>query len=194
VRRVLFTWRSLGTWGAAMRAVRDAEAASESVGLNPLVIKTVAFAISAVFAAAAGALFAPLSGFVTPHTFGFLQSILFVLVVMLGGAGSVAGPLVGALIVGLLPELLSGMEEYRLLIFGVLLLVVLWAAPDGVAGLVRRVRERLWPPKPADGVATSAALNLPARTRQPIEAQGITMQFGGVRAVGDLHFTAATGA
>ena len=194
VALVLFTWLSRGTWGAAMRAVRDAETASESVGLNPLVIKTVAFAISAVFAAAAGALFAPLSGFVTPHTFGFLQSILFVLVVMLGGAGSVAGPLVGALIVGLLPELLSGMEEYRLLIFGVLLLVVLWAAPDGVAGLVRRVRERLWPPKPADGVATSAALNLPARTRQPIEAQGITMQFGGVRAVGDLHFTAATGA
>lgn len=194
VALVLFTWLSRGTWGAAMRAVRDAETASESVGLNPLVIKTVAFAVSAVFAAAAGALFAPLSGFVTPHTFGFLQSILFVLVVMLGGAGSVAGPLVGALIVGLLPELLSGMEEYRLLIFGVLLLVVLWAAPDGVAGLVRRVRERLWPPKPADGVATSAALNLPARTRQPIEAQGITMQFGGVRAVGDLHFTAAAGA
>ncbi|MDR7152602.1 ABC-type branched-subunit amino acid transport system ATPase component/ABC-type branched-subunit amino acid transport system permease subunit [Hydrogenophaga palleronii] len=194
VALVLFTWLSRGTWGATMRAVRDAETASESVGLNPLVIKTVAFAISAVFAAAAGALFAPLSGFVTPHTFGFLQSILFVLVVMLGGAGSVAGPLVGALIVGLLPELLSGMEEYRLLIFGVLLLVVLWAAPDGVAGLVRRVRDRLWPPKPAAEVATPAALNLPARTRQPMEAQGITMQFGGVRAVGDLHFTAATGA
>lgn len=194
VALVLFTWLSRGTWGAAMRAVRDAETASESVGLNPLVIKTVAFAISAVFAAAAGALFAPLSGFVTPHTFGFLQSILFVLVVMLGGAGSVAGPLVGALIVGLLPELLSGMEEYRLLIFGVLLLVVLWAAPDGVAGLVRRVRERLWPARPAAEVVTPAALNLPARARQPIEAQGITMQFGGVRAVGDLHFTAATGA
>ena len=194
VALALFTWLSRGTWGAAMRAVRDAETASESVGLNPLVIKTVAFAVSAVFAAAAGALFAPLSGFVTPHTFGFLQSILFVLVVMLGGAGSVAGPLVGALIVGLLPELLSGMEEYRLLIFGVLLLVVLWAAPDGVAGLVRRVRERLWASKPAPEAVTQAALNLPARMRQPIEAQGITMQFGGVRAVGDLHFTAAIGA
>lgn len=194
VALALFTWLSRGTWGAAMRAVRDAETASESVGLNPLVIKTVAFAISAVFAAAAGALFAPLSGFVTPHTFGFLQSILFVLVVMLGGAGSVAGPLVGALIVGLLPELLSGMEEYRLLIFGVLLLVVLWAAPDGVAGLVRRVRERLWPPKPTAEAGTPAALNLPARKRQPIEAQGITMQFGGVRAVGELHFSAAAGA
>jgi len=194
VALVLFTWLSRGTWGAAMRAVRDAETASESVGLNPLVIKTVAFAISAVFAAAAGALFAPLSGFVTPHTFGFLQSILFVLVVMLGGAGSVAGPLVGALIVGLLPELLSGMEEYRLLIFGVLLLVVLWTAPDGVAGLVRRVRERLWPPKPAAVVPAQAALNLPVRARQPMEAKGITMQFGGVRAVGDLHFSAAVGA
>jgi ABC-type branched-subunit amino acid transport system permease subunit len=103
----VYAWLARGTWGAALRAVRDTETAAESIGLNPLVMKTVAFAVSAAFAAAAGAIFAPLSGFVTPHTFNFLQSILFVLVVMLGGAGSVAGPLVGAVIVGLLPELLS---------------------------------------------------------------------------------------
>ncbi|WP_332745863.1 branched-chain amino acid ABC transporter ATP-binding protein/permease [Hydrogenophaga sp.] len=189
-----YAWLSRGTWGAAMRAVRDAETAAESVGLNPLAIKTVAFAISALCAAAAGALFAPLSGFVTPHTFGFVQSILFVLVVMIGGAGSVAGPLVGAVIVGLLPELLSGLEEYRLLFFGAMLLLVLWVAPDGVAGLVRRLRERLWP-RSATGVPTpaSATLALPARPRQPISAQGLTMQFGGVRAVSDLHFTAQAG-
>jgi len=189
-----YAWLSRGTWGAAMRAVRDAETAAESVGLNPLAIKTVAFAVSALCAAAAGALFAPLSGFVTPHTFGFVQSILFVLVVMIGGAGSVAGPLVGAIIVGLLPELLSGLEEYRLLFFGAMLLLVLWVAPDGVAGLVRRLRERLLPrgavaaPSPA-----SATLALPTRARQPISAQGLTMQFGGVRAVSDLHFTAPAG-
>lgn len=189
-----YAWLSRGTWGAAMRAVRDAETAAESVGLNPLAIKTVAFAVSALCAAAAGALFAPLSGFVTPHTFGFVQSILFVLVVMIGGAGSVAGPLVGAIIVGLLPEMLSGLEEYRLLFFGAMLLLVLWVAPDGVAGLVRRLRARLLPrsavaaPSPA-----SATLALPTRTRQPISAQGLTMQFGGVRAVSDLNFTAPTG-
>ncbi|MFN4361915.1 MAG: ATP-binding cassette domain-containing protein [Hylemonella sp.] len=191
----VYAWLSRGTWGAAMRAVRDAETASESIGLNPLAIKTVAFALSALFAAAAGALFAPLSGFVTPHTFGFIQSILFVLVVMLGGAGSVAGPLVGAVIVGLLPELLAGMEEYRLLFFGVLLLVVLWVAPDGVAGLVRRLKSRLWPAAPAVPAAASVVnLSLPARTRLPLAAQGLTMQFGGVRAVSDLHFSAPAAA
>lgn len=94
----------------------------------------------------------PLSGFVTPHTFGFAQSILFVLVVMIGGAGSVAGLLVGAVIVGLLPELLSGLEEYRLLFFGAMLLLVLWIAPDGVAGLVHRLRAWLLPRRGTEAV------------------------------------------
>ena len=189
-----FTWLSRGTWGAAMRAVRDAETAAESIGLNPLVIKTVAFAVSAVCAAAAGALYAPLSGFVTPHTFGFVQSILFVLVVMIGGAGSVAGPLVGAIIVGLLPELLSGLEEYRLLFFGAMLLLVLWIAPDGIAGLVHRLRGRLLKQGVAwKSPAALTAFSLPTRQRASISAQGLSMQFGGVHAVSDLHFNAPSG-
>jgi len=195
-----YAWLSRGTWGAALRAVRDSETAAESIGLNPLAVKVVAFALSAACAGLAGGLFAPLSGFVTPHTFGFVQSILFVLVVMLGGAGSVAGPLVGALIVGLLPELLSSLEEYRLLFFGGLLLLVLWAAPDGMVGLVQRQWHRLlhrlrgaravsWQPASApEGFA------LPTRARQVLAAQGLTMQFGGVRAVGDLSLQARTAA
>jgi ABC-type branched-subunit amino acid transport system ATPase component/ABC-type branched-subunit amino acid transport system permease subunit len=192
VALAVYAWLARGTWGVAMRAVRDAETAAESIGLDPLVLKTVAFALSAVFAAAAGALFAPLSGFVTPHTFNFGQSILFVLVVMLGGAGSVAGPLVGALIVGLLPELLSGLEEYRLLFFGALLLVVLWVAPDGVAGLWRRLQQRWWPVLPMPLTARVAEVGdaLPRRARLPLAAQGLGMQFGGVRAVADLRFSA----
>ena len=79
-----------GTWGAAMRAVKDSETAAESVGLGPLVIKTVAFMVSAGLAGLAGGLFAPLSGFVTPDTFSFMQSILFVLVVVIGGSGKVS--------------------------------------------------------------------------------------------------------
>jgi branched-chain amino acid transport system ATP-binding protein len=195
-----YAWLSRGTWGAALRAVRDSETAAESIGLNPLAVKVVAFALSAACAGLAGGLFAPLSGFVTPHTFGFVQSILFVLVVMLGGAGSVAGPLVGALIVGLLPELLSSLEEYRLLFFGGLLLLVLWAAPDGMVGLAerqwRRLLQRL---RGARAVAWQPAsapegFSLPARERQVLAAQGLTMQFGGVRAVGDLSLQARTAA
>jgi branched-chain amino acid transport system ATP-binding protein len=190
-----YAWLSRGTWGAALRAVRDSETAAESIGLNPLAIKVVAFTLSATCAGLAGGLFAPLSGFVTPHTFGFVQSILFVLVVMLGGAGSVAGPLVGALIVGLLPELLSSLEEYRLLFFGGLLLLVLWAAPDGVAGLTRRMLQR-WrkAPMTTSAVGVPDGFALPARVRQSISAEGLSMQFGGVRAVGDLSLQARSGA
>ena len=191
-----YAWLSRGTWGAALRAVRDSETAAESIGLNPLAIKVVAFALSAACAGLAGGLFAPLSGFVTPHTFGFIQSILFVLVVMIGGAGSVAGPLVGALIVGLLPELLSSLEEYRLLFFGGLLLLVLWAAPDGVAGLSRRLLQRVRGAAAATqpGASVPEGFSLPVRERQAISAEGLTMQFGGVRAVGDLSLQARSGA
>ncbi len=134
-----FTLLARSGWGAAMRAVRDSETAAESIGIQPLPVKVMAFALSAALAGLAGGLFAPLSGFVTPGSFAFVQSILFVLVVMLGGAGAVLGPVYGALVVGLLPELLSGLEEYRLLLFGALLMVVLWVAPGGVAALVARL-------------------------------------------------------
>ena len=125
-----------GAWGAAMRAVKDSETASESIGINPLVVKAVAFMVSAAMVGLAGGLYASQAGMITPHNFNFMQSILFVLAVTIGGAGSLAGPLLGALVVGLLPEVLAGLEEYRLLFFGAFLLVVLWAAPDGAAGLL----------------------------------------------------------
>lgn len=191
-----YTWLARGTWGAALRAVRNSETAAQSVGIAPLVVKTVAFTVSAVCAGAAGALFAPLSGMVTPHTFGFIQSILFVLVVIVGGAGSIAGPVIGALIVGLLPELLSRFEEYRLLFFGALLLVVLWAAPDGAAGLVRKLWLRWRPVQAAPRVATAGtgALQLVVRgTPEALHVQGLGMQFGGLRAVQDLHCTIPPG-
>ena len=193
VALLAFVRLSRGAWGAALRAVRDSETAAESIGLNPLVAKTVAFAVSALLAGLAGGLYAPLSGFVTPHSFSFLQSILFVLVVMIGGAGSIAGPLVGAVIVGLLPELLSSLEEYRLLFFGALLLVVLWVAPQGLVGLLARLRRSA--PAPADGATEGDALPAlqPAEARA-LSAQGLTMVFGGVRAVSELSFSVRPGA
>ncbi|MDM0077860.1 branched-chain amino acid ABC transporter ATP-binding protein/permease [Variovorax sp. J2P1-59] len=189
VALALFTWLSRGTWGAAMRAVRDSETAAESVGIDPLVVKTVAFAISAVAAGVAGGLFAPLSGFVTPSTFGFGQSILFVLVVVIGGSGSIAGPLVGAILVALLPEVLSSLEEYRLLFFGAMLLVVLWVAPDGAMGLWEKLRLRVVGAT-ARPVPAWPAMAMPLRewSRSALVADRLSMQFGGVRAVSELGF------
>ncbi len=179
-----------GSWGAAMRAVRDSETAAASIGVNPLVVKTVGFAFSAALAGLAGGLFAPLQGMVTPGMFSFLQSILFVLVVMIGGAGTVAGPVAGAIVVGLLPEILSSLENLRLLCFGVLLLVVLWVAPSGMVGVVTSAFRRLHPARPADHDAAAGAM-LPQRDaaqRRGLSALGLSMVFGGVRAVDDLSF------
>jgi branched-chain amino acid transport system ATP-binding protein len=180
-------WRlARSRWGEAMRAVRDAEVAAESIGLNPVAIKTLAFTISAVCAGIAGALFASLSGFVTPSTFAFSQSILFVLVVIIGGAGSVAGPLVGAAIVVLLPELLAGLAEYRLLFFGALMLAVLWIAPDGVVGAVSRFLSRKRPAR----TAREGALPPPPHSAG-LQVEGLGIRFGGVRAVHEVSFEAA---
>jgi len=202
----VFTWLSRGTWGAAMRAVRDSEIAAESLGINPLTTKVMAFAVSAALAGAAGGLYAPLSTFVTPSTFSFIQSILFVLVVLLGGVGTVAGPVVGALAVGLLPELLSGLEDMRLLFFGALLLVVLWVAPGGLVGLAQALwsalRHRFAPAMASEAgiepgtVAVRAAIPAPlgTRARKPMAAERLTMQFGGVRAVDQLSFVTRVGA
>ncbi len=189
---------SRGTWGAAMRAVRDSETAAESVGIDPLRVKTVAFVVSAALAGLAGGLFAPLSGFVTPHTFGFTMSILFVLVVMIGGSGAVSGPLVGALIVGLLPEWLSSLEEFRLLFFGLLLLVVLWAAPDGVVGMVSRLWRRGTRTAPAGVVegekVKDEAVAIASRSRKPLCADGLAMVFGGLRAASGVTLKVEPGA
>jgi branched-chain amino acid transport system ATP-binding protein len=196
-----FSRLSQGTWGAAMRAVKDSETAAESVGLNPLTIKTAAFAVSAMLAGLAGGLFAPLSGFVTPDSFGFMQSILFVLVVIVGGPGSGAGPLVGAIIVAILPELLSDMADYRLLFFGALLLLMLWVAPDGVVGALRGIAQRWRPakrPLSANSVVSAegpgdadAGVALSRRGRRVLRAESLSMVFGGVRAVTGLSFEVA---
>ncbi|HYY61981.1 MAG TPA: branched-chain amino acid ABC transporter ATP-binding protein/permease, partial [Burkholderiales bacterium] len=176
-------------WGAAMRAVKDSEVAAESIGLDPVRIKTLAFAISAVYAGVAGAFFASLSGFVTPSTFTFSQSILFVLVVIIGGAGSLAGPLVGAMIVVLLPEALAALAEYRLLFFGALLLGVLWLAPDGVTGLVQRLVARRRKPR----YASAGEVTLPPAPRLTLTASRLAIAFGGVKAANDVSLHAPPG-
>lgn len=189
----LYSRLSRSPWGMAMRAVRDAEIASQSIGLDPMRIRSVAFAISAAFAGIAGGVFASMSDFISPESFPLLQSILFLLVVMIGGAETVLGPLVGATIIVLLPELLSSLAQYRLLFVGVLLLVVLRLAPQGLVGLAARWIDRspLASTPNQDRVARAASLT--AVQGQRLEASDLAIEFGGVKAVSDVSFTAEPG-
>ena len=144
---ILFARLKRSGWGYAMRAARDTEVASRSVGIDLVQVRTVAFVISAAAMALSGALFAPLQGYISPSSFPFLQSILLLFGVMVGGSGSVLGPVIGAVIVVLLPELLSSLAEYRLLAFGVLLFLVLRVAPSGIVGLVEQLAAKFLPAK-----------------------------------------------
>ncbi|RZI40765.1 ATP-binding cassette domain-containing protein [Herbaspirillum sp. HC18] len=186
-------WRLWGSnLGRAMRAVKDSEVAAESIGFNPVVVRTMAFALSAVCAGIAGGLFAPLFGFVTPSSFGFSRSLLFVLSVFIGGVGTVAGPLIGAAVVGLVPEVLAGMAEYRLLFFGVLLLAVLWITPDGIVGEALRLLR--WKRAGMHALAASdGATRLPPSEPIGVKAEGLAIAFGGVKAVNNVSFVAPPG-
>lgn len=186
-------------WGYAMRAARDSEVASRSVGIDLVSVRTVAFMVSAAMMAIAGALFAPLQGYISPSSFPFIQSILLLFAVMIGGAGSAIGPIIGALLVVLLPEFLSDLAEYRLLVFGLLLFAVLRMAPEGVAGLIDTLVGKVLPrgAQRADPAGAVAAVDPQSELRvtnsSALDVRDLSIAFGGVKAVQHVTFTAQPG-
>jgi len=178
-------------WGLIMRATRDGEAAAQSLGANLVGVRTLAFALSAALTGLAGALFAAITGYISPDSFPFFLSITFLLVVMVGGLGHPLGPAVGAIIVVLLPESLSSLAEYRLMFFGVLLLLVLRVLPNGFMGLLRRRTAHAAPAAEGDLDAARAWIRPP--TEAALEASGLTKRFGGNTALDEVAFTARAG-
>jgi ABC-type branched-subunit amino acid transport system ATPase component len=157
-----------------------------------VLIRSAAFVISAVAAGMAGGIFASISSFISPESFPFFQSILFLLVVMIGGAERVMGPLAGAVVVVMLPEALSFLAQYRLLFVGLLLLLVLLLAPTGFVGLMARfsrVRPDSRVAQPSRDIAQQLGRGAPVS----LSVSGLSVNFGGVRAVNDLTFEAKPG-
>ena len=190
---ILYARLATSPWGKAMRAVRDSETASLSIGLDPTLIRTTAFALSAIAAGVAGGVFASMTNFISPESFPFFQSILFLLVVMIGGPERVIGPLVGALIVVLLPEVLSFLAEYRLLFVGLLLILVLLLAPTGLVGLISQWFERPWVSKNAEPRCDVIAYLKAGAVGRELSVRNVSISFGGVHAVRSLDMNARPG-
>lgn len=183
-------------WGKAMRAVKSSPIAARSLGFNPLHTQTLAFALSAAFAGLAGAMIPPLMMYISPSTFPFTQSILFVLVVILGGTGTLWGPVLGATVVILLPELLAPLAEYRLLIFALLLLAVLWGAPRGLIGeITTRLRKTSieLPPKSVNRHQIATFYDRADNGLSGLNVADIGITFGGVVAAQGVSFEAPLG-
>ena len=121
-----------GRLGRAWRFVREDEDAAEAMGIHTYKVKFAAYVTGAIFGGLAGVLFAVHQTAISPPSFNFLWSALILMAVVLGGMGSTPGVVVGAFIISLLPELLRGAENWRYLVFGVLLIVVMIFRPQGI--------------------------------------------------------------
>jgi branched-chain amino acid transport system permease protein len=168
--------------GRAMVSIRDHERAATTMGVDSASVKTRVFACSAAFAGVAGSLFTLAVGFVAPESFTLLLSFNFLAAVVIGGLGTIVGPLLGALFIEFVPQYAGDVSQALTgVVYGATLIAVIYLAPGGAAGLLRRLRRVLVdvveaPPAAAQPagesvmeagtVSPSGAGGLPARARR----------------------------
>ena len=120
------------TWGRGFLAVRDDEIAASSMGISTTRYKVTAFVVGAFFAGIGGGLYAHQKGAINPEGFNFLKSFDVVVIVILGGMGSTVGVIAAAIILTLLNEYLRDFEEYRMIVFSLLLIFMMLVRPQGL--------------------------------------------------------------
>ena len=133
--------------GRAWAAIREDELAASCAGIDTFQLKLLAQGCGAAIAGIAGALFAAKQGTITPDSFDFILSVMVLAMVVLGGLGSVPGVVVGALVLGTLPEMLRGLEQYRMLLFGLVMILMMRWRPQGLLGSLQIRRELLAKPE-----------------------------------------------
>jgi branched-chain amino acid transport system permease protein len=121
-------------FGRALKAIRDDEIAAESMGINIARYKVQSFAVSAFMAGVGGCLYAHFLGYINPSDFGFLKSIDMLSMIVLGGLGSIPGAVFGASLLSAAPEFLRFMSQYRMLVYGALLVFLMVFRPNGLLG------------------------------------------------------------
>jgi branched-chain amino acid transport system permease protein len=193
------TWMSANVarsrFGRALIAVRDAEVAAEATGISKPRMLIAIFLFAGALAAIAGGLFASLQTYITPDAFTFDLSVLFFIAILIGGRGSILGPLLGTIILTILPEIAAPLAAWSTFLYAVLLLVIVLVMPGGIAALLdfrnRRplASNRAIMPRPA-------ALADIVRRRaggSTLRLHDISLSFGNVRAIDGLDLDVAPG-
>jgi branched-chain amino acid transport system permease protein len=127
--------------GRAWVAIREDEVAAEAMGIDTVRMKLLSFSFGAIWAGLGGVLFAAKMRFVSPESFTFFESVIILCMVILGGLGSIAGVILGTMILVLLPEALRGFEHYRMLALGAGLILMMVFKPEGILGGPRKRAE-----------------------------------------------------
>ena len=177
--------------GRALRAIGDSEVAASAMGVDAASAKRSVFVLSAVYASVAGSLYGHYITVISPEIFSFLASVVLILMVAIGGIGRYWGPVLGALLLTVLPEYLRKYGDYEVPLYGLALIVVMLFLPRGLAGLLERAATRT--------TTVSVEPIVPARVATPavagplLEVRGVTKRFGGVRAVHVCSFDVGAG-
>lgn len=125
--------------GRAMETIRENEQLAQAIGISLVRYKTLAFVISAMFGGLAGCFFAPYMRFINPSTFGADYSMNAILAIIMGGSGTIGGPIIGSFVMNFLPEYLRVVESLRMVIYGLLLVLITIFMPQGILGVVKQV-------------------------------------------------------
>lgn len=123
------------THGRAFLSVREDEVAAEAMGINTTYYKVYAFVIGAFFAGIAGGLFGHYLMYLHTNSFTFMRSIEIIIMVVLGGMGSITGSILAAIILTILPEFLRVVKDYRMVIYSLILIILMLTRPQGIFGL-----------------------------------------------------------
>ncbi|MEN9761774.1 MAG: branched-chain amino acid transporter [Pseudomonadota bacterium] len=126
-------------YGNSLRAMREDDACADAMGIDVARLKLESFGVACFFAGVAGALFAHTTGYISPDSFRFGESILILSMVVVGGLGSIYGSVIGAVLLSVLPEMLRDLGSYRMIVVGVVLFLSILFLPKGLVGEVSAI-------------------------------------------------------
>ena len=182
-------------FGRALVAIRDADVAAEANGISKTGVLIPVFLLGGALAGISGGLFATLQTYITPDAFTFDLSILFFIAILIGGRGSILGPLLGTVLLTILPEIAAPLASWSTFLYAALLLAIVLAMPGGIAELLdfenRRplTSGRAIVPKPA--LLPGVFAKRPAA--EALSLSNVVLSFGGVRALDGLDLDIKSG-
>ena len=190
-----------GLYGAALGIARENPIAAQSIGIDTASLRFATFLLSALFAGVAGALYAHTIRVVSVEALEFPIMVACLTMVVVGGRTSVAGAILGALLIVNLPEWFRALEKFYLIAYGLALLVMIVVAPEGLVGLARRLRTRLLPPGPAvappplqrDETVSSSRPTAHVPGEVLLEVRGVVKRFGGLVALDGVSLAVRAG-
>ncbi len=180
--------------GRALVAIREDETAAETMGVDTTRNKIMAFVVGAFFAGVAGGLYAHKITFIDPSQFDFMKSIEALVIIVLGGLGSITGTVLAAFVVTFLPEILRAFADYRMIIYSLMLILMMLYRPRGLMGTAEFNFRQLGLANERPAPDTGGQATVTGDGPPPVlETRRVSMDFGGLRAVSDFSMTLRQG-